>query len=59
MNTAALLIRRGERAQAIGLLEPLANDPHSTGLARAARRLLAEARGESLPAEPEADDAED
>ena len=40
LNAANLLIARGDYDGAIGLLEPLAANPHDQGLAEAARRLL-------------------
>jgi hypothetical protein len=43
INAAALLMARGEYAQAAALLRPLAADPHNAGLAQAARQLLQEA----------------
>ncbi|MDQ8754814.1 hypothetical protein RCO27_01110 [Sphingosinicella sp. LHD-64] len=39
MNTAALLMSRGEYAEAETLLRPLAADPHNAGIARAAREM--------------------
>jgi Flp pilus assembly protein TadD len=47
MNAAWMLLRRGNRAEAAALLEPLAADPHNQSLASAAAALLAEARGET------------
>lgn len=41
---AAALISRDARDEAIALLEPLANDPHSKGMAEAARTMIAQAR---------------
>jgi Flp pilus assembly protein TadD len=61
MNAAALLMARGEYAQAAALLRPLAADPHDAGLAQAARQLLEAAlagrrpgrrRAPDPPAEP-------
>lgn len=43
MNAAALLMVRGEFAQAAALLRPLAADPHNAGLAQSARQLLQDA----------------
>lgn len=43
INAAALLMARGEYADAAGLLRPLAADPHNPGLAQAARQLLEQA----------------
>jgi len=50
MNTASLLIARREYAQAIGLLRPLAVDPHNAGLARAAQQMIARAEARQRPA---------
>ena len=47
MTAAWMLLRRGNRAEAASLLEPLAADPHNRGLAQAASEMLAEARGEA------------
>ena len=53
INTASLLIARREFADAEALLRPLAADPHDTGLAQAAQRLLEQvrpgARGQAEP----------
>ena len=47
MNAAMLLIGRRQYAEAEGLLRPLAADPHDTGLAEAARRLIEQAQAQS------------
>jgi Flp pilus assembly protein TadD len=47
MNAAMLLISRRDFAQAEALLRPLAADPHDSGLADAARRLLEQAQAQS------------
>lgn len=50
MNAAMMLISRGETADAEALLQPLAADPHDSGLAQAAKRLIESARSRSRPA---------
>jgi hypothetical protein len=59
MNAAALMISRREWDQAAMLLRPLAVDPHDSGMARAARQMLAmaQARGEVREADPTPDPA--
>jgi hypothetical protein len=49
MHAASLLIARGRLAEAEALLLPLAGDPHNTGLAAAAREMLAQARAGGKP----------
>jgi len=63
-NTAGVLIARRDYDQAIGLLAPLAVNPHDQGLANAARRLMAQAierqmneRGRAPPTAPGPDGA--
>lgn len=53
MTAAWMLLRRGDRAGAAALLEPLAADPHNQGLARAASEMLAQARDEEPATMPE------
>lgn len=50
MNTAGLMVSRREYAEAIALLRPLAQDPHNTGLARAARQMIERAEARQRPA---------
>jgi Flp pilus assembly protein TadD len=55
MNAAAMMMNRREWDQAASLLRPIAVDPHDSGMARAARQMLAvaQARGGPVPdAEP-------
>jgi len=65
MNTAALLMTRGEFAEAAAMLRHLAADPHNASLAEAARRLLEQAerrqraRQPGAPAETREDDSGD
>jgi len=47
MNAASLLIARREYAEAIALLGPIAASPHDSGLAQAARRMMAQAEAAS------------
>jgi Flp pilus assembly protein TadD len=49
MNAAGLLVARKRWAEAERLLLPLTGDPHNPGLARAARRLLEQARARGGP----------
>ena len=54
MNAAMLLINRRQYAEAEALLHPLAADPHETGLAEAAQRMLEQARSRAnARAEPQ------
>ena len=54
MNAAMLLINRRQYAEAEALLRPLAADPHESGLAEAAQRMLEQARSRATPrAEPQ------
>ena len=52
LNTASMLIARGDAGEAIALLRPLAASPHNPSLAQAAQRLIdqARARAQSVPA---------
>lgn len=43
-TAAQMVLFRGENAEAIALLEPLANDPHDSSYANVARALIAQAR---------------
>lgn len=55
MNAAAMMLNRREWDQAVSLLRPIAVNPHDSGMARAARQMLAvaQARGQPVPdAEP-------
>ena len=54
-NLASALLARACNAEAIALLEPLANHPH--GSSASVRDLLARARGEALPEEDADDEA--
>lgn len=49
---ADALLRRGKPAQAILLLEPLANDPHGGGGAAAARQMIERAKAQIAAAAP-------
>jgi hypothetical protein len=57
INAASLLIARDRYAEAEPLLLPLTADPHNSGLAAAAREMLAKARAGGKPA-PEAEPEE-
>jgi hypothetical protein len=54
MNAAALLMNRGEYADAIALARPLSADPHNASLARAARQMIehAQTRGAGVRPSP-------
>jgi hypothetical protein len=51
LNAAAMLMNRGQFADAVALLRPLAADPHNAGLARAARQMLEQAEAARRPGE--------
>lgn len=59
MNAAVMMVNRREWDQAAALLRPIAADPHDSGMARAARQMLAiaQARGEVREADLAADPA--
>ncbi|WP_420471597.1 DUF1570 domain-containing protein [Brevundimonas sp. FT23042] len=57
MRLAEAFIARGMNAEAIQILQPVANSPHSSGFKRRARQLIATASGEAVVvSEPEPED---
>ena len=57
MRLAEAFIARGMNAEAIQILQPVANSPHSSGFKRRARQLIATASGEAVVVgEPEPED---
>ncbi|CAN5251956.1 DUF1570 domain-containing protein [soil metagenome] len=60
MNLAQVLIYRGNKAEGITLLRPLANSPHDPQIAASAQRMIDEANGvTSDPADAPSEDAGD
>lgn len=49
LNTASMLIARGDTGEAIALLRPLAASPHNPSLAQVAQRLIDQARARAEP----------